>query len=225
MSIDMTEHRVWRLTEINAEEAGRLLARSFIDEPIIVAALPDRADRTRLCPPLFTANVRHACRFGEVVGVGATVENPLGVAYWVPRPEPTLTPEVAEALGFTALQRAWGPVLTRMRALEGEGIASLRDLPAPWRYLGAIGVEPNRQRQGVGGALLRRILADAAAAETTVGLVTDRAENLSFYQGAGFVPVARETTADGAVSWWSFRTASERTVETMTPQGNEASSA
>ena len=205
MSIDMTEHHVWRLTETEAEEAGRLLARVFIDEPIIVAALPDRADRMRLCQPLFTANVRHACRFGEVLGIGATLGKPLGVAYWVPRPEPSLTPDVAEALGFTALQHEWKPALVRMRALEGEGIASLRHLPDLWRYLGAIGVEPDQQRQGLGGALLRRILVDAAAAGVAVGLVTDRAENLHFYQGAGLDIVAGGTTADGAVSWWSFR--------------------
>ena len=202
----MTDHQVWRLTETEAEEAGRLLSRVFIDEPIIVAALPDRTNRMRLCRPLFAANVRHACRFGEVLAVGPTLGKPVGVAYWVPRPEPTLTAEVAEALGFTALQHEWEPALVRMRELEGEGIASLRHLPDPWRYLGAIGVEPDQRRQGLGGALLRRILVDAATSGVTVGLVTDRAENLLFYQRAGFVPVARATTADCAVSWWSFRT-------------------
>jgi GNAT superfamily N-acetyltransferase len=202
----MAEHRLWRLTEPDAEEVGRLLARAFVDEPIFVAALPDRADRARLCPPLFAANVRHAYRFGEVLAVGATLGKPLGVAYWVPRPEPDLTPQVAAELGFTALQSEWEPVLTRMGELEAEGSRSLAGLPEPWRYLGAIGVEPDQQRQGLGAALLGRVLADAAATGVPVGLVTDRAENLPFYRRAGLVLVAQKTTADGALSWWSFRT-------------------
>jgi GNAT superfamily N-acetyltransferase len=140
------------------------------------------------------------------LAVGATPGEPLGVAYWVPRPEPDLTTQAAAELGFTALQSEWEPVLTRLGELEAEGSRSLAGLPEPWRYLGAIGVEPDQRRQGLGAALLGRVLADAAATEVPVGIVTDRAENLPFYRRAGLVLVAQKTTADGALSWWSFRT-------------------
>ncbi len=197
---------VWRVAETEAEAAGAVLARAFVDEPVFVAALAGRADRARLCPPLFAANLRHACRFGEAWAVGTRAGEPLGVAYWVPRPEPELTAGVAEELGFAALQGAWGPALARIGGFEAAAARSLGGLPEPWRYLGAIGVAPDRQGQGLGSALLGRILADAAAAGSAVGLVTDRAENVPFYRRAGLDVVAAGVAPDGSVPWWSLGT-------------------
>lgn len=202
----MMERVVRRLTESDAERAGGLLARAFVDEPVFVATLPDRSARIRLCPPVFTANVRHACRYGEAMAVGTPDEELLGVAYWAPRPEPELTADEVEELGYAALQREWGPVLERLGEFEAEAVRSLADIPEPWRYLGAIGVDPDHQGCGLGSLLLRRILADAAAAGVEVGLMTDRRENLSFYERAGFTLAAEGAIAGSSLSWWAFRT-------------------
>jgi GNAT superfamily N-acetyltransferase len=206
MEVAVPEHRIWRLREDEAAMAGAVLGRAFVDEPIFVASLPGRHDRERLCPPLFTANVRHACRFGEAWAIGPRDGELVGVAYWVQRPEPELSAAEAAELGYAVIDERWGWALQRIGAHEAEAAGTLTHLAEPWRYLGAIGVDRERQGQGWGSLLLRRIVADATAAGTPVGLVTDRSRNVPYYERAGFALVARGTTADNRLAWWSFAT-------------------
>lgn len=205
----MAAHGIWRLTEAEAGSAGDLLGRAFLDEPVFIAAVPDRAQRVRLCPPLFAANVRHACRCGEALAIGRKSGEPLGIAYWTPKPEPTMPPEATADNGYGALIAEWGPALEQMGALEAQAVRTLESIPQPWRYLAAIGIDPGHQGFGLGSALLRQVLADATAAHVAVGLMTDRAENLPFYRWAGFDLVAEGTTPDGLLRWWSMRTFGE----------------
>jgi GNAT superfamily N-acetyltransferase len=199
-------HPTWRLTEADAEEAGALLARAFVDEPIFVAALPDRAERARLCPPLFALNVRYARRFGEAWAAGAEPGAMRGGLCWVAMPEAAMTPELAQELGFDAVVRDWGGALDRVEALEEQAMAAITDLPARWRYLPVVGVEPAWQGRGLGSALLRQAVAAAAAAATPLCLVTDRPQTLPLYRRAGFELVADGAAAEGAVPWWALRT-------------------
>jgi GNAT superfamily N-acetyltransferase len=200
----MTEYAIWRLTAADAEPAGHLLTRAFIDEPLFVAALPDCGQRARLCPPLFTANIRYAVHYGEAWAAGTTRGEMLGVLYWLAMPEATLTPEVSRSFGFEVITADWGGALETIVAVENQGIAAIPNLPAHWRYLQMVGVEPACQGRGVGSALLRHVVADAAG--LPLCLVTDRSQNVPLYNRTGFVLVAQGTTADGAVPWWSFRT-------------------
>lgn len=203
----MGPNQIWRVGEADAGAAAAVLARAFFDEPVFVAAVHDPADRARLCLPLFTAGVRHACRYGEVLAVGEPGGPPLGVVYWVVRPEPALTADALADLGYTALAAEWGRSLALLGELEEEGASSLAGLPEPWRYLGVIGIDPDRQGQGLGSLLLGRVIADAAEAGAVVGLVTDRSRNVPFYERAGLAVVAEGTSAHDGVRWWSLATA------------------
>lgn len=201
----MDDRVVRPLESADLPAAAEVLAAAFVDEPVFVAALPDRQHRIALCPPLFAANLRHARRFGEVLAV-AEAGALRAVAYWTPRPEPALTAADAADLGFAALAAEWADALGRLGGLEAEAARTLAHLPAPWRYLGAIGVQPEHQGRGFGSAVLRRILADAWTAGQPVGLITDRTRNLPFYRRAGFVEIARGEAAGGesGVHWWSM---------------------
>jgi GNAT superfamily N-acetyltransferase len=201
---ELMSGRIRRLQETDAVAAGSLLARAFLDEPVFIAALPDRADRIRLCAPLFVANVRHACRFGEAWAV----QDPDGilraVAYTVDRPEPALTPEQTDDLGFTALGREWAPALTRLGEFEAAAVRQLGVLPEPWRYLGAIGVEPRWQGHGYGSQLLAHVI--ATADRMAVGLVTDRERNVTFYERAGMTVMWNGATVEGGPTFWCMAT-------------------
>lgn len=196
--------RIRQLTDADAVAAGSLLARAFSASPVFVAAVPDRDARARLCSPLFVFNVRHACRYGEAWALQDPDGILLAVAYTVDRPEPPLTEESARDLGFTTLSRDWAPELGRLGALEAGAASGLIGLTEPWRYLGAIGVEPRLQRRGHGRALLAHII--ERAGEMPVGLVTDHAENVPFYQQAGFTILWSGAPAPGAPGFWSMAT-------------------
>lgn len=200
--------RIRQLRDADADVAGAVLARAFLDSPTFVAAVPDPARRERLCAPLFIFNLRHACRFGEAWALQDPEGAVVAAAYTVDRPEPPLTPELAVDLGFTALGREWAPELDRLGALEAAAARHLETLPEPWRYLGAIGVEPRLQRQGLGGILLAHLLARAGA--LAVGLVTDHAEAVPFYERAGFAVAWSGTPTPGGPTFWTMRTGRER---------------
>ncbi len=197
---------VWRLTEADAEAAGAVLARAFLDEPVFVAALPDPEVLARFLPTHFAADIRYGCRFGESWAVGTEPGVIAGAVYWVAVPGSTLTPQLATDLGFEEADPIWGPALARVREFVHQGVEGITGLPERWRYLSAIGVAPDRQRQGLGAALLRKIVADAAVAGLPIGLVTDRPENVPFYRRAGFELTWQGMSHAGKVPLWSFRT-------------------
>ncbi len=202
----MADYPIWQLTEAEAGEAGALLARAFVDEPIFVAACPERSQRERLCPPLFSTNILHACRFGEAWATGIEPGAMLGVLYWTAMPDGDVGPERAKEFGYDTIFTDWGGTLERVVQLEEEGIAAMTDLPAAWRYLQMVGAEPAWRGRGLGSALLRHAVAAAEAAAVPLALVTDRDENVPLYQRVGFRLVAQGVARDTGVPWWAFRT-------------------
>lgn len=198
--------QVRKLETAEAARAGAVLGRALLDEPALVAAMPEDAERSRFCPRLFTVNLRHACLHGEALAVGDGDGKIAAAAYWIRRPDPAMSARDAARIGATALTEEWGAVLARLGAIEGDAAATLASVPPPWRYLGAIGVDPERRGEGLGTALLERVLADADAAGEPVALVTGREANLPFYERAGMILAAAGTSSDGGVPFWTFRT-------------------
>lgn len=80
----------------------------------------------------------------------------------------------------------------------------------PHFYLFVLGVDPDLQGRGVGGALLRRFCARADAARTLAYLETDKPESVRIYEGHGF-EVAREleipplSAGNGPLRTWTMR--------------------
>jgi ribosomal protein S18 acetylase RimI-like enzyme len=66
----------------------------------------------------------------------------------------------------------------------------------------ALGVEPDRQRQGVGGALLEAACARCAASGGLCALETEVPENVRFYEGHGFRVIRTETIEPIGVRAW-----------------------
>ena len=96
----MADPVVWQLAPEHSEQAGAVLARAFMDEPIFVAGFPDRALRERHFPLRMAATVRYACRFGEAWAVGTEPGDIGGATFWVHEPSPDSTPELKAELGF-----------------------------------------------------------------------------------------------------------------------------
>jgi GNAT superfamily N-acetyltransferase len=195
-----------RLTSGDADAAAALLARAFADAPIFVYVLPDPAPRAAFCLDLFAFAVRYACRIGEAWAIGTDAGEMAGAAHWFAMPEPAWTVELQSAVGFDALEMRWKPTLERLRVPLQPANDSLAALAPRWRYLDMIGVDPAWQGQGFGGALLRKVLADAEAAGVPVGLFTDKRENIPFYLHHGFTHVWDGTAPSDSLPLWSLRT-------------------
>ena len=114
-------------------------------------------------------------------------------------PMAPLTPE--ERLALTRSPASQSGTLPRayINAFMARGEAALGEMPARWRELDTLGVDPPVQGQGYGSALVAAILADAREAGLRVGLLTDRPQNVPFYERAGFVIAWSGFSDDGAV--------------------------
>jgi ribosomal protein S18 acetylase RimI-like enzyme len=190
-----------RLRDEQLDDASRVLARAFHDDPAWVWLVPDEDRRRRLLPWLF--------RIGfdvTAADVWSTPGEVRGAARWLPPGRPSMrVGATLRALALTPLRlgNATGRFLAYGRAVE-----NLRAQVAPsahW-YLAGIGVDPDAQRAGIGAALLRPGLEGAGSDGLPAVLLTNNAANLSFYRAHGFEVAAEgETPAHGPRAWAMVR--------------------
>ena len=193
-----------RLTDSQIPEAAATLAHAFHSDPLMVYAIPDPADRTRLLPDVYARMIRFGVLTGEVYVTAGTVE---GVAVWLP-PNVKWTRENIEASGMHETPTLIGnDAYQRYREVVGrEWQARERDITDPCWYLFLLGVEPNRQRQGLGGALMRPILERADTDQIACYLETENERNVAFYRRQGFEVIVNGEEADATgVRFWTFR--------------------
>jgi GNAT superfamily N-acetyltransferase len=198
-----------RLTDSQIHPAAVTLAHAFHDDPLMVYAIPDPSERTRLLPDVYSRMIRFGVLTGEVYVTARTVE---GVALWLP-PNVKWTRENIEASGMHETATIIGDdAYQRYREVVGrEWQARERDMTAPCWYLFLLGVEPSRQRQGLGGALMRPILERADTKKIACYLETENERNVAFYRRQGFdVIVNGEEAGSSGVRFWTFRRTPKR---------------
>ncbi|MBN1174910.1 MAG: GNAT family N-acetyltransferase [Micromonosporaceae bacterium] len=140
------DHGIRRATTAEAGALGRLIALAFDPIPITRWLIPCTLERERITPAYFAMLVKHAAIHGTV----ETTRDGAAVAVWLPSGEPNLPPiddydqRLAEICGahverFRALD-------TAMHAAHPTGL--------PHEHLMFLAVNPSRQNQGLGAALL-----------------------------------------------------------------------
>jgi ribosomal protein S18 acetylase RimI-like enzyme len=192
-----------RLTDSQIPAAAATLAHAFQDDPLMVYAIPDPADRTRLLPDVYARMIRFGVLTGEVYVTAGAVE---GVALWLP-PNAKWTRENIEASGMHETPSIIGDdAYQRYREVVGrEWQARERDMTDPCWYLFLLGVEPSRQRQGLGDALMRPILERADTDQIACYLETENERNVAFYCRHGFDVIVNGEEADASgVRFWTF---------------------
>jgi ribosomal protein S18 acetylase RimI-like enzyme len=199
--------RIFRLAGTQIRSAGATLARAFQDDPLMVYSIPDAAERMRLLPDVYGRMIHFGCLAGEVyAAAGADAEALDGVALWMP-PDAKWSREHIEASGMSQMPTLIGDdAYQRYREVVGrEWQARERDLKGACWYLFLLGVEPSRQRRGLGGALMRGVLERADVEQMACYLETENERNVAFYRKQGFdVIVNGEAAGTSGVRFWSF---------------------
>ena len=192
-----------RLTDSQIPAAAATLARAFHDDPLMIYAIPDPSERTRLLPDVYARMIRFGVLTGEVYVTAGAVE---GVALWLP-PNAKWTRENIEASGMHETPAVIGnDAYQRYReVVSQEWQARLREIPGPGWYLFILGVEPRVQRRGLGGALMRPILDRADTEQLVCYLETENERNVAFYLKHGFDLIVSEEAGTGGVRFWTFR--------------------
>lgn len=194
--------------------AGVMLARAFVDDPFFAYMDPDpttRFDRVRWYLQAHT----HACvLLGSAYVTAGDIR---GIALWIPRGQ-AYGPEIERASGLADRPAVFGPeVEARMAALGRAFSGAVHEVaPEPHHYLSILGVDPDHQGQGIGGALLRPMLQRADHEGAVCYLETTRPQNVPFYERHGFVAGTKRHAE--SIQFWPFRRDPAGTImSTSTP--------
>ena len=180
-----------------------VLGRAFVDDPMIRWPIALGADMPERIEHHFTAI------FGPLLDLGTMweAEDGAGFANWVP------PGGAGEALETTDEIRA---SLARITEDAGARYDVLWDwvearVPSDAWYLDVLGVDPARQGEGIGGALIRFGLERASAAGMDAFLETSVPGNVAYYERFGFRVVEEGEPVPGAPHIWFMRTGPEPT--------------
>jgi ribosomal protein S18 acetylase RimI-like enzyme len=181
----MTDLRVNQLGPSHAGAAGVLLAASHHDYPAFRVEFPDPRVRHRVLLPFQTAAARDVAIYGRLLGAYLD-DHLVGVALWQPPGGFPLSPS-RKARMTPALLRVALAAPRAFPRFPRSGAALERAFPdEPVWYLETLGIHPNAQRRGVGGALLAAGLAIVDADHVACHLHTSDEANLGYYGRWGF---------------------------------------
>ena len=179
-----------------------VLARAFVDDPLMAWFFPDAETRPHACAALFGLFAETYLRSGRVDVDGG--EAPVAVAMWR---WPGGTEAPAESLPsvpglMTALMGA-----DRAARIGGamSVISGVRP-PEPYAYLHVLGVDPLARGRGLGGDLLERGLTAARQAGLVACLETMNPANVPFYVRHGFEVRSEIPLAHGGPTVWAMAT-------------------
>jgi GNAT superfamily N-acetyltransferase len=196
--------KIFRCGPDRIRRCAEVLAAAFEDDPLWVYVIPEVSERIRILPPAFDRFLRYFFMFGEVYVAGDEI---IGVAAWLPAAYWQGTPERDRACGADDLSSVMGIAATRR---FGDYVAFLeqlheRALPGSHWYLPQLGVHPEHQGHGAGGALLQPILMRADAEGLPCYLETEKLRNVPFYRRHGFENVVAGVEPVSGLIYWTFR--------------------
>ncbi len=190
-----------RLADGQIDEASRMLARAFQEDPAWRWVVPDARRRAALLPWLFRMNFEVTeAEVWTTAGGSST-----GCARWLApgRPQIHIGP-MLRALVATPLRarESTSRFFAYGRAVEAIRAATVPE--AHW-YLAGIGVDPEYRREGIGSALMQPGIDHSTVDRVPCALLTNSEANLAFYDAHGFEVVHEARTPDDGPPAWMLR--------------------
>ena len=191
-----------RLQRTQRARAVESLTRAFQNDPMWSCVLPDVATRAEAFRPMWDALIGYSRIYGEVY---TTIEAE-GAACWVApgNTKATLWKMVRAGMGLPrAMMRLPKDARDRFFGMMRFIDKNHEELmPGPHWYLWALGVDPDAQGRGIGGALLRPVLDRADADGVSCYLETQTEANVAFYRSLGFEVVREDREPVGGLPIW-----------------------
>ena len=175
---------VRRATRADVPALAAMLARAFARDPFfgwLVGEAPERGQRMR-------DGWAGLLRFSSAgLSETWTTDDHAGAAIWIPpgRKASSLVDSVRLTPAVVRMT-TWRRLRAVSAALEALDAHRHRHAPRPHYHLAALGVEPDRQGEGIGSALLAPVLDAADAAGVEAYLETATARNVLLYERHGF---------------------------------------
>jgi ribosomal protein S18 acetylase RimI-like enzyme len=192
------------IRKLQPDEVPRIaqaLARAFEDDPVMTWIFPRDAERLTRLERMFSLFLRRIwLRHGECY----TVDELFGAALWLPPGE--------WHLGPLAQLRIVPSTIAVMGRSVSRGMAAVQAMekrhpkePAHY-YLPVLGIEPEFQGRGFGGALLQPVLARCDRDRMGAYLESSKRRNVALYERHGFRVVEElELPKAGPPIWRMWR--------------------
>ena len=198
----MTDVRLAKPGEIG--DLAGVLARAFVRDPFHAYLAGNASERTQRMRDGWTGILRFT---SDGLSATYTTDDHAGVALW--------HPPGYHGAGFIASLRLLPSVsrlaggLRRLREIS-RAIAALEErrrhhVPMPHFYLSALAVEPERQGEGIGTALMQPVLERADREQRPAYLETATGRNVLLYERQGFSVVEELTLPGTDVHGWLMR--------------------
>lgn len=205
----MKTDKVIRLERSRIEEASKVSARAFMNDPMFGYLTPEARQLRFKALEWLAINVLECCSlYGHIY----TTPDLKGIAAWLP-------PERSSFTTIQLLQLIWqlrlyllpfkcgwdklGRWLSLLKITENYHQQDMATQPH-W-YLALMFVDPKCQGQGVGSTLLEPILSKASAEKLPCYLVTFTEQAVKFYQKNGFEVIRRDRATKDAPLFWNLK--------------------
>lgn len=179
--------------------AARVLAASFLDDPIATAIGPRHRGHRRLVSPLsFAAIVAASRRHGGRVLAARRNGGLVGVSIdFRPGAWPLAAGAVVYELAWALLA---GPLPIR-RGIAFDRMVRAAHVAHPHVYLWFLGVDPVAQGRGIGRALLARVHEAADEHGVPTYLETGTIDNVAYYSTVGYATLGGLALPSGEQLW------------------------
>ncbi|MGH2445419.1 MAG: GNAT family N-acetyltransferase [Candidatus Limnocylindria bacterium] len=201
----MTDIGVRRATRREIPELAAILAKAFAHDPYfsyLAGDTPERNERMR-------AGWAGILRYSSASLVHTyTTDDHAGVALW--HPPGHTSPSVTDGfrlLPSMARLTGWRRLRTASNALQALEERRHRHVPQPHFYLSALGVDPGRQGEGIGTALMRPVLDRCDTDRIPAYLETATGRNVLLYERVGFDVVEEMVLPNTDIHGWLMRRA------------------
>jgi GNAT superfamily N-acetyltransferase len=188
----MESASIGRATLRDASLVADLIAHAFLDLPPAVWLVPERTPRRRVLAGQFRILVEHALQHGHI---DLTADD-TGAAVWFARLSPAFPPPPDYVPRLEVACGRWTD-----RFLVMDDLFDHHHPTAPHHHLAFLAVTPQRQRHGIGSALLERHHTRLDALGMPAYLETPTASNLEFYRRHGYT-VGQPFYLPGGPPFW-----------------------
>lgn len=194
-----------RATLADVAPVARTLARAFATDPVVDYFVRADAQRPRALDAWFNFAVK---RFGLPGRETWMNEDAGAVALWLPPPQTALNLTVAQEVAALPVF-LWVVGLSRIARMQRLRAAFDAHHPqAPHWYLFFLAVDPDRQGQGLGSAMLKATLRPIDAAGGDAYLEASSEKNVPLYLRHGFEVVSEfRPEPSGPMLWGMWRKA------------------
>lgn len=194
--------RVVPMTDAHLDRVGAIMARSFHDEPVMQYTLPDPERRPGQIRWLFGKIAQYAIRHG----LAYTTEDVRGFSIWLAPGDPDM-----QVLRLIRLGVATAPARLGLKSLfRLMHFSRIKDgihhqaAPHPHWYLLMIGVDPDAQGSGIGGAMVKPVFEIADADGLDCYLETAIENNTKIFGKYGFETAVEADVLPGELHLWGM---------------------